>query len=482
MDKWFNNTWVIKGISLLIAVMLFLMVNLENRGPQPGGIPGITNGSRVLEEVQLNIYYDEDQYVVTEAPESVQVTVRGPQNVLTMLQIGPEDYEVYLDLREREAGTHYERVRHRNFPPDLSVSIVPMTVRVTIQEKQTVSLPVEIELINAGEIEEGYSAGTPSVQPSNVDITAAQSVVDQIAGVRAVVDLAGRDGTFQETAGVEVLDEAGNVMDLNTDPPAVEVMVPITSPNKEVPVRIEREGQLPGGLAIESIVTDPEEVTIFGPVDVINDISFIDGITLDLSDISGSGTYEVEVPVPRGVESVSPETINVIVEVTEEETREFSDFPIEVTGIEENEGYEYEFIIPEDGVVDFQLYGSPNVLGRISREDLQIYADAEGLDPGEHTLPLQFSGPQNVRASINRSSVRIVITENEEVLSQALAEPDENEETFEENNNDAETEENEAGNEAQNEPEPEEEPEEEPDEELDEEPDNETNGNENSEN
>ncbi|UCZ53420.1 YbbR-like domain-containing protein [Bacillus shivajii] len=429
MDKWFSNPWVIKAVSVLIAVMLFLMVNMDNRNvnTQPGEIPGITDGSKVLEDVPLTILYDEDRYVVTDAPETVQVTLRGPQNILTVSQLARPQYEVFVDLRDKEAGDHYERVRHDGFPQDLSVSIVPMTVRVTMQEKQTVSFPVQIDLENQGELEEGYTIGTPTVNPSAVDVTAAQGIIEQIASVRTSVDVSGRNSPFQENGAVIVLDQNGNEIPVNTDPPAVEVTVPITSPNKEVPVNIEREGEVNEGLAIDSITANPDTVTIYGPVDVINDISFIDGISVDLGEITGDTTFEVDVPVPDGVERVEPETVIIEVETTEEETYEFSDVEIEIIGL--SEGQNYTFLSPSEGLIDIVVMGSPNVLDRLERDDIQVFVNAEELEDGEHELPIEYRGPQNIRVEKGRTDVNFIVyergSENSQV-SDSDGEEDEN--------------------------------------------------------
>ncbi|WP_256583304.1 CdaR family protein, partial [Pseudomonas sp. 2995-1] len=78
------------------------------------------------------------------------------------------------------------------------------------------------------------------------------------------------------------------------------------------------------------------------PIDVINNISFIDGIKIDLDEITGDTTLEIPVPVPDGVERVDPEIIEVFVEVSEEEIREFLSVPIELYG--GTEGIEYTFI------------------------------------------------------------------------------------------------------------------------------------------
>ncbi|UTR16822.1 CdaR family protein [Salipaludibacillus sp. LMS25] len=440
MDKLFNRNWFIKLSSLVIAIMLFLMVNMDGTLNQPGGIPGITDGSRVMEEVELTVYYDEENYVLTEAPETVQVTLSGPQNILTLAQVTQPQQEVFVDLTDKEQGVYYERVQHSGFPSDLTLSIVPMTVRVTIQEKQTVSFPVEVELINEGEMEEGYVVGTPEVTPSTVDITAAQGMIEQIVSAKAVIDLSSRDSSFEESVSVIFYDENGNDLALNADPPAVEVSVPVTSPNKEVPVRLGREGQLPDGIAINSVTINPENVTIYGPVDVINDITFVDLPNIDLGDISGDDTFDLEVPLPDGVEGVSPETVTVDIEVTEEEEREFSDFSIDVEGLEDNQSID--ITSPENGEFDLIVNGSSTLLGRLERSELQALLDVEGLEAGEHKADIEISGPQNLRFPQQGMTVTFIITEtNGGVISQANTNQEEKENNDDDDNEEEDPEE-----------------------------------------
>jgi YbbR domain-containing protein len=442
MDKWFNRNWFIKLSSLVIAIMLFLMVNMDGTPNQPGGIPGITDGSRVMEEVELTVYYDEENYVLTEAPETVQVTLRGPQNILTLAQVTQPQQEVFVDLTDKEQGVYYERVQHSGFPSDLTLSIVPMTVRVTIQEKQTVSFPVEVELINEGQMEEGYVVGTPEVTPSTVDITAAQGMIEQIVSAKAVIDLSSRDTSFEESVAVTFYDENGNDLELNADPPAVEVSVPVTSPNKEVPVRLGREGQLPDGMAIDTVRLNPENVTIYGPVDVINDITFIDLPDIDLSDISGDETFELEVPLPDGVESASPETVTVDIEVTEEEEREFSDFSIDVEGLDDNQSIE--ITSPNNGQFDLVVKGSSTLLGRLERSELQALLNVEGLEAGEHEANIEISGPQNLRFPQQGMTVTFVITETSRgAVSQANTNQEKNDEDDDDEEEESEDDDNE---------------------------------------
>lgn len=395
MDKLFEKKWFIKVSSITIAVLLFLMVNADTTTVNTGGIPGITDGSRVIEEAELNVYYDEENYVLAEAPETVQATLRGPQNVLTFSQVTEGQQEFYVDLTDHEPGVHYERVEHRGFPADLSISIVPMTVRIVIQEQQTASFPVEVDILNEALIAEGYVIGEPEVEPSTVDVRAGQGVIEQIAGAKAVIDVEAADEEISGSFPVAFVDENGTEMELTADPAAVDVRIPITAPNKSVPVQAEREGSLEDGMVIDSIDFSPSEVTVFGPVDVINDIDVVNLTAIDLNAVDGSVVIERDVMVPEGVESVDPETIQVTINLEEESERVFDDFEIVVENVSDEQ--EVSFVEPENGVIDLTVSGSEELLERLERADLQAKVDAEGLEDGEHELTVNFDGPQHLQ-------------------------------------------------------------------------------------
>ncbi|CAM4004280.1 CdaR family protein [Alkalicoccus chagannorensis] len=449
MDKLFNKSWFIKLSSVAIAVMLFLMVNMENQqiNQAGGGLPGITDGERVEEDVPLNVYYDEDNYVLTEAPETVQVTMRGPQNVLTVSQITQGQQEVFIDLEDAEAGTHYERIEHAGFPTDLRVSIVPMTVSVTLQERVTSSFPVEVELVNEDDVAEGYVPGEPLVEPASIDVTGASGVIDQISTARVVVDVGGAEDNISTSASVDLLDETGNEIDVTADPPAVDVTVPITSPNIEVPVRVGRSGELNQGMALNGISTDPEMVTVFGPVEVLNEISFIDIDDVDLGQVNGDSSFEAEVPLPEGAERVEPDTVTVNVDTTAEEDREFVDFPIEAQNVPD--GMEVDFPTNENGTFTLIAQASINELDRVSREDFEAVVDLGGLSEGAHNVPLELNGPQNIRLPQQGSDISVVLSGGEDAAVETNEEPEEdiNEENENEENNENNDNNEENGNE-----------------------------------
>lgn len=409
MDKLYNNPWFVKAIAFFIAVMLFAIVNFDNAGNQPGALPTITNGSYTLEEVPLNVYYNEEEYAITEMVEHVQVNLRGPQNVLTLLQIARPSYDVFIDLRNLETGTHNVNVQHRNFPNELTVNISPQTVEVTIEEKRTISIPVDIELLNKRAIKDGYTLGTPIVNPINVEITAAESIIQQVGFAKGFVDVEGFDDSIEKSVPVKVYDQQGNELHIDVNPTVVDVKIPISSPNKDVPLKINRIGELPEGLSIKTIYADPKEVTIFGPRNVINGIEFIEGIEVDLSTITENTILEYEVPIPPGVEKVIPDIVRVVIEVETEQAIEIDNIPLEVIGLAEQK--EVAFALPEQEIITLTVKGTTATIQRLRQEDLKVYIDVSQLPVGEHVVTLQITGPQNVRYKKPFDDVRVIITE-----------------------------------------------------------------------
>ncbi|WP_100406039.1 CdaR family protein [Bacillus solitudinis] len=412
MDRLFNSHWFVKIISFFIALMLFTMVNLDNISSQPGVLPSISNGSYTLEEVELTVLYDDENYAVTDKTEHVQVNIRGPQSVITYFQLIRPTYEVFVDVTEREEGVHTLSVQHRGFPSELTVSIVPQFVRVELQEKQTTSLPVDVELINAEQVEEGYTVGTPIVTPMNVEVTAAREIIASVASAKAYVNVAGANKGIEEAVPVKLYDDNGDELQLNVDPSIVDVRVPVTSPNKSVPVKVSREGSLREGLSVDSITVEPNSVTIYGPSEVIDDINILEGVIINLDEVTESQTLEVPLPVPRGVENIDPEVVKVHVTVSEEQSIVWTDIPIEIIG--STDSFDVSFAEGQSDQTSVTILGSKTLLDKLTLDDMQAFIDISEESVGEQEVPIQFNGPPNIRFIPEEENIHIRITTRSE--------------------------------------------------------------------
>ena len=405
-----NNHWFIKIFSLLLAIMLYMSANIEKE-TKSGVITRNTVGqedTETMTNVPVVVYYDEENLVVSGIPKYVNVTLQGPASIVkpTALQ---RNFEVYIDLTNLPLGTYTVPIKYKDISDKLKVNIHPSVAKVTIQEKVSKNFPVGVDLINKNKVPEGYLIEQPIVKPNAVTITGAKELIESISSVKARIDLDRATDTVTEESSVTVYDKRGNVLNVDVQPSVVEVTVPIKSPSKTVPLKINRTGSLRKGLSIVKIETIPNQVTIFGSKEKINSIEFIDGITIHLDEITEDKTLEVNVPLPAGVKSVDPSKIKIVIDVQKEESKTLKDVPIHVVGL--GDQYTVDFVDLQEGAMDVQLYGAPNVLSDITKDDIQLYIDVSDLGVGEHEVKAELNGPQNIKWQLPKEKVKIKINE-----------------------------------------------------------------------
>ncbi|MBB5356404.1 YbbR domain-containing protein [Anoxybacillus mongoliensis] len=410
MDKWMNSPWFIRIFSLLLALMIYVSVNIET---QSNSMSRNTVGQTDVEtvtDVPVVAYYDQENLVVSGIPQSVNVMLEGPKSIVTPTKL-QRDFEVYVDLSKLSIGQHTVPLKYRNISEKLRVTIDPATITVTIDERVSKDFPVEVDFINKSQIADGYSPEQPIVKPNVVKVTGAKSLIDKVALVKARVDLKGVEETIERESKVTVYDKEGNVLPLDVEPSIVDITVPIKSPSKTVPLKIERKGTLREGLSIVKMEVIPSEVTIFGPKAKIDEIEFLSGIEVDLSDITSDTTLQVDVPVPKGVKVVDPAKVTILIEVEQEKERTFDNVPIEIIGL--NDAYKAELIDPVDRNITLTALGAQRVLNAIQLKDIEVYLNVSELGIGEHTVPIEVNGPQNVRWKLPQKEATIRIIRNE---------------------------------------------------------------------
>lgn len=363
---------------------------------QPGVLPDNNDEStHVINDVEVQAYYDEEAYDVVAMQETVDVELTGTQTSILLFQLSRPSYEVFVDVNGREAGVHNVRVEYRDFPADLDVSVTPRFISVEKEKLESVSYEVEADLLNRDQAEDGYTLGGAKVSPSEVTLKAPPSTHEKIETVKAFVDVEGADGRVTSESEVVAYDQNGNEVDVEIEPESVDVEVPVISPFRDVSVQLSREHSLPDGLSVESLNINPAEVTIFGPLEVIEDINAVEA-TIDISQIEEDDTFEVDIVPPEGVERVQPETVEVEVDVGETEETALGQVPISVENVPED--VSYDVISPETGRTNVTISGVTQVIETITAEDITLTADWEGRedDGSTYTLPVEAEGPANV--------------------------------------------------------------------------------------
>jgi YbbR domain-containing protein len=407
MDKMFDNPWFIKVLSLLLAVLLYSSIPHTGQKLTDVNVPG-EQTTETINDIPVKVYYDTENLVVSGIPNTVDVTIKGP---ITHVQSAKalENFEVYVDLTNAKIGTQKVKLKIRNLSDKLTATMKPANVTVTVQEKITKEFRVEAEF-DAGQIEDGYSAGQPSVEPNKVKITGAKSDIDRITYVKAALGGNGRlKSTITKEASIQVLDKELNKLNVVVDPQTVKVTIPIRSNSKTVPINIVKKGTPPDGVTIESIALDETEAKITGSEELLKSTDSV-RVEVDLSKITENTTLTLPVIISNGITKVSPQIVKATIVVKKDEQKSVSSIPLTIQGLGDN--LTAEIVDPTSQTVNLQVIGPSDSVTGLGPTDFTAFIDLTGLTEGTHDVKIQVKGPTDVQWTPDKSTAKITITNN----------------------------------------------------------------------
>ncbi|WP_066249491.1 YbbR-like domain-containing protein [Neobacillus drentensis] len=408
MDKLMDNPWFIKILALLLAVLLYSSVPHTGKKLTDVNVPG-EQSTETIKNIPVKVYYDTKNLVVSGIPATVDLTLKGP---LTHIKSAKalKNFEVYVDLSKANIGKQKVKLKVKDLSDKLTATMKPATVNVSVQEKITKEFKVDAEF-NSSQIEEGYSAGQPVVEPSNVKITGAKSVIDRISYVKATLEEKNKlTETISEAANIQVLDKDLNKLNVEVNPEKVEITIPVKSNSKTVPIKIVRNGTAPEGVTIKSIEIDEKEATISGDVNVLNKTENV-RVEVDISKITDNTTLTLPVIISNGITKVTPQLVKATVVVEKEEKKTVSDVPLKIQGL----SAEYKATIndPDNQLVNILVNGPISDVNRVRPKDFNVFIDLSSLqEEGVYEVDIQVEGPTTVKWKPNKSSAKITIEKN----------------------------------------------------------------------
>ena len=374
--------------------------------------------SETIQDVQINPYFDDDKYVLTDLPSSVDLTLTGSSRLITKATKVDKEFEVYIDLTNMKPGNKRVKVQVQGLPEGVKAKVKPEYVDVILHNKVTREMNVNVDLKNTRKLPEGYTAGDVEFSPKTVNVTGAEGMIDQISFITGFVDVGDAEETIQTKVPLRAYNQQGDLIDVQINPGVVDVSVPIKKPEKTVPISIDTNGELEEGLSLQSITSDPSEITLTGTTTSLNKYESYNEISIDLSKIKKDTTLTVDVPVPDGIDAISVKevTVNVNVkkvesdtdaDIEEEVTRTFNDVPLTLLGI--NDEKQATILDPADGVVDVTVKGKKSVIDSLDKSDLQGIVDVSDLEQGTHEVKIDWKNPGDIDLTdaVQEASVEI---------------------------------------------------------------------------
>ena len=384
IDKTLFNRRYSKFVSLILAVMMYAVVNYNSRASI------YTNTLRTakdLSNVTVTAKYNADTFELSGLPETADITITGDATSVT--SAANVEGVIFADLEGLTEGTHEVKLEAEGYGANVSIKIDPSTAVVTLKKKTTQAYDLSYDFINLDKMENIYSVGTPVFEFTRVNVRASKDTLNSIAFIKALIDVTGQTADFTQDARLVAYDANGLPVVADIYPSTIEVTVPVTSPNKTVPIAVEVTGDIPEGQAIDSIEMDQQSVTIYGPESVLGQIDQV-VVTLNASTITKDSTIMRPITLPAGVNSSNINQITVSIKLAEGSSRTIDDVKINYRNNVNN----YKASTSDNKTTtSVTVFGTEANIANITADDINVYVDMKDAKPGIQEFPLEVEQP-----------------------------------------------------------------------------------------
>jgi len=362
-----NSKTVRLIISLLAAVLIWGYVIGEvnpSKTKTIRNIPITYTYEETLNERGLAIAGAEEEFISLE--------VSGARAILGY--ITPNDISATINVASAQRGEN-----------DMSITIkVPSGITVN---KQSVSRtivtveglaqkPVGITISYSGTFGLGEQGSTVSTSSSHVLVSGAESLVERVAMVQGVVDAASVGETLSATTCQLVpLDSEGReVQGIRLAQKSISVSS-ILARTKTVPLEVPLKDNTEDRFVREAAV--PENVRIFGNVDVLDGVEKLVAQEIDLSSYKADAEANLKFTFPDGIALAEGEEPIATITVSPVEDKEFTFDASEVTieGIANGSVY----TLPQDAVITIKASDKKSVLDLLVKNNFKLSVDVSKM-------------------------------------------------------------------------------------------------------
>ena len=370
-------------VSLILAFGFFIIIDQESNVM-------IDQYAEVLYDEPVEAIYNEELYVVEGLPKNVDITLIGQRRHIFLAKQAPSR-GVSVDLTGLKPGNHKVKLEYSQRLSSLDYRLDPSEVTVTIYEKVSENKSLTVDILHQDNLNKKLYIDDVELDRSEVIVKGAQYKLDKVATVRALVDV---DEITNPKAGEVTLkdvplvayDENGKRVNVEIVPSTVDAKVTITSPHKEVPVKVIPTGKLAFGKAIESLDTNVSTVTVYGQKDAIDKIDELE-VEVDVKGLEKDKKFNVTLKRPKGITDISSKTITVDVKVANSITKEFTVNTIEFRNLAN--GLSVQALSKDDTSVTISVSGSSSIVNDIDASAIIAYVDLDGYSPGEYEVEVK---------------------------------------------------------------------------------------------
>lgn len=406
LEKILNRSQVLLYISLALAVGTFILIDSKV-------VTLVETEAEVINNQEVKVIYNEEAYVVEGIPETVDITLIGRKSDLYLAkQLG--DHEVVLDLTEEGLGEHKVKLTYKQTIDSLTYKLDPSSVLVVIKEKVSELKTISYDLLNQDKLDSKLSVKDVTLDRSEVVVKGSKEALAKVANVKALINLDNDDlkesGKFTlDSLPLVAYDKKGKKLtNVEIVPSTTSASIQLDSYSSEVPIKIVPTGTYTVGYAISSIVSNVTNVTIYGDKDIISEIDYVP-VEIDITGLTSSKTFNVTIPKPTGVRSISETSVSVEITMGVETSKEIEGVGVETRNLGSN--YTVNASSINDTKVVVILKGISTVIDDIDASSITAYLDLSGYGPGEYDVPVKVQGTDaRVQYLSKTSTIKVKIS------------------------------------------------------------------------
>ena len=405
LDRMSGRKATLLVVSLLLAFVVFIYIDNESNVM-------IDQYAEILYDQPVSAVYNEELYVVDGLPKTVDITLIGQRRHIFLAKQSPSK-GVSVDLTGLKPGNHKVTLKYTQRLKSLDYKLDPSQVNVTIYQKVSENRNLGYDILHQDKLDSKLSISNVEIDRNNVIIKGAQYKIDKVASVKALLDVNNIPNPKAGNITVKDIplvayDTGGKTVDVEIVPKTVTANVTITSPSKEVPIRIVPKGNLAFGKSIKSITPSISTVTVYGDQTAVDDLQQLD-VEIDVKGLDRDKEYNVTLKKPKGISELSHKNMTVKVVVDTSSSKEFENISITTRNLDSQ--YKVQADSEKDRQVTVVVKGSEEALNNIKDSDIVAYIDLKNYGEGTHEVEVKVTGTDlKLSYASKTKKVKIVIS------------------------------------------------------------------------
>ena len=373
-------------VSLILAFLVFVFIDRSSSMM-------IDQYAEILYDQPVSAAYNEELYVVEGLPEKVDITLIGQRRHIFLAKQSPSK-GVSVDLTGLKPGNHKVTLKYNQRLKSLDYKLDPSQVNITIYEKVSENRSLTYDILHQDRLDTKLYISNVELDRSDIIVKGAQYKLDTVASVKALLDVntiptPNEGDNSVKDIPLVAYDNDGNIVDVEIVPKSVSANVQITSPSKEIPIRVVPTGEMADGKSIKSIETSISKIMVYGEQAAIDSIEQLD-VEIDVKGLTKNKEFNITLTKPRGITELSSKTMTIKVIVDDSSYKEFPNISVTTRNLDSK--YKVQAKSDKDRQVTVAVKGSSDSLDNLKESDIIAYVDLKNYGEGTHEVPVQVTG------------------------------------------------------------------------------------------